>query len=144
MKTNQQAILVAVILATWLSSIYGAVADDAGDANRVLSEKMESVIFADPLKTEGTTSDQQFCDVLQKISDRYAERWNRPLPIRIDFEALQQLRSSGKDLNASIGLSLRDVPLPEMLRGWCVRVGLTFTLAHGAVLITTERKQVPN
>ena len=141
MKITHQASLAAVILVAWLISSPWSVADDASEANRTLSERMESVIFADPLKAEGATTDQQFCDVLQKISDRYSERWKRPLPIRIDFEALQQLRSSAKNLNAFIGLTLRDVPLPEMLRDWCVRADLTFTVAHGAVLIATEKKQ---
>ena len=143
MKIAHQASLVAVILVVGLISSRWSVADDPSVADRTLSERTESVIFADPLKAEGATTDQQFCDVLQKISDRYAKQWKHPLPIRIEFEALQQLRSSAKDLSTFFGLPLRDVPLPEMLRDWCARADLTFTIAHGAVLITTERKPTP-
>lgn len=141
MKITHQASLVVMIIAAWLGSSPWSIADDASDANRTLLERMVSVIVADPLVAEGAATDQQFCDVLQKISDRYFERWKHPLPIRIDFEALQQLRSSTSNLNAFIGLTMRDVPLPETLRDWCSRADLTSTIDHGAALITSERKQ---
>ena len=134
-----QASVAAFILAAWLGPTSWSVADDPNQANRVLWERMTRVSFADPLDAEGATTDQQFCDLLQKISDRYASQWKESLPIRIDFESLQQLRSSANNLNASIGLKLRDVPLPETLRYWCGLAGLVFKIADGAVLITTER-----
>ena len=143
MKGIPSANATLLIMISWLIMASMPPLVEANDANRALSERIEGVIIEEPLTAEGATPDHQFFDVLQKISDRYAERWKHPLPIRIEFEALQQLRSSAKDLRTFFGLPLRDVPLPEMLRDWCARADLTFTISNGAVLITTERKQTP-
>jgi hypothetical protein len=138
MNLPHQACRMAIVLAALIFASALSAADQSTDTSRQLEDRMSNVIIAEPLTAAGATCDQQFCDILQKIADRYAEKWMQPLPIQIDFVALQKLRSSSTDLNAFIGLVLRDAPLPETLRGWCVRADLTFTVTHGAIVITTE------
>ena len=138
MKGMPCANATLLILISWLIMASMPLVIEASDANRTLSERIEGVIIEEPLTAEGATPDHQFFDVLQKISDRYSERWKHPLPIRIDFDAIHQLRSSTKNLNAFMGLDLRDVPLSEALRGWCTRANLIFNIADGAVQITIK------
>lgn len=138
MKGMPCANATLLIMISWLIMASMPPVIEASDANRTLAERIEGVIIEEPLTAEGATPDHQFFDVLQKISDRYSERWNHPLPIRIHFDAIQQLRSSTKNLNAFMGLDLRGVSLSEALRGWCTRANLTFYLANGAIQITTK------
>lgn len=143
MNIPRQIRFVLVILAACVASSTWTVANDRSDLDRTLAERMARLIIANPLKAEGTSTDQQFCDVLRKMSDHYAEHWKSPLPIKIDFKALQHLRSSTKDLNAFMGLAIamKDVPLTETLRDWCDRAELTFTIAYRAVEIAMKQKQ---
>ena len=138
MKGIPSANATLLIMISWLIMASMPPLVEANDANRALSERIEGVIIEEPLTAEGATPDHQFFDVLQKISGRYFARWKHPLSIRIDFDAIQQLRSSTKNLNAFMGLDLRDVPLSEALRGWCTRANLIFNLADGAIQITTK------
>ena len=138
MKGMPCANAILLIMISWLIMASMPPVIEASDANRTLSERIESVIIEEPLTAEGATPDHQFFDVLQKISGRYFARWKHPLSIRIDFDAIRQLRSSTKNLNAFMGLDLRDVPLSEALRGWCTRANLIFNLADGAIQITTK------
>jgi hypothetical protein len=105
-----------------------------------LLESMKAVILAAPLDAQGTTAEEQFGDVLQKISVRYAERWKAPLPVWIDLPVLAHLQSSPGLLDHGLAPALHDAPLDVVLRSWCGRVGACFRVQQNAVFISLENR----
>ena len=129
-----------VIPLVFLIASLGVLATEANESTSVLIEKIRQVVFPEPLVPSGKSSEQQFLSVLEQISDGYSRRWSEPLPIAIDLVAIRHLRNHGEALPSSIGLVLKDAPLEETLRSWCMRAELEMTFTSSRIVITTRKK----
>lgn len=135
MKSAYQRTIALVLLVILFVPSNWIHAEDQAEESRVLNSRLDATMVVEPIKPVGTTTDEQFLNVLEQLSNLYSIRWNSRLPIRIDLRAWQQLRTSSIDLSTQLGLVMRDVPTKETLVYWCGLADLKFTVTHGAVLI---------
>ncbi len=122
-----------------LISAWTVFAEEAGGLSRRLSEKASEIIFVEPLVPVGKTSEQQFVNVLEQISDRYEKRWEEPLPVAMDLSAIRHLRSHPGVIAHSMGGHLKDVPLTETLRIWCGMAELKAVWVEGRIVIVAGK-----
>jgi hypothetical protein len=108
-----------------------------------LGTRMGSVRFPSPITAVGETPAQQFTSVLSQISDAYAAKWKQPLPIVFNLEAVHLLARSKTDLNRFMDIPLGNVPLPELLREWCNRANLRYTVAGEQIVLAPAPPVVP-
>lgn len=128
--------LLSILLLPLLTPVTSAEPNELGT-------RMNDVRFPSPPTPVGDTPAQQFTSVLRQISATYSAKWNQPLPIVLDVEAAYQIAHLKTDLKHYIEIPLSDVPLPEMLRGWCDHANLRFTLEKDRIVISPEPTESP-
>lgn len=128
--------LLSILLLTPLTFVTSAEPNELGT-------RMNAVRFPSPPTPVGDTPAQQFTSVLRQISATYSAKWKQPLPVVLDVEAAYQIAHLKTDLKHYIEIPLSDVPLPEMLGGWCHRAHLRVTYEKDRIVISPEPTESP-
>lgn len=104
--------------------------------NEKLAAKMEEVILKQEPMGIGNSVARRIISGVEQIASAYEAKQNRPLPLVFDLSAVDWIARTTTDPDHIIRLGMKDVPLPEALRGWLSICGLNYRLDEGRIVIS--------